>query len=62
VARKRKKKMDIKLWIATIKVGQSFTNGKMTLVITYLDDSGVMFNNGYCPNYHELFLQWTKVS
>lgn len=54
--------MDIKLWISTIKVGQSFTNSKMTLTIIDLDDSGVIFNNGYCPNYHELFLQWQKVS
>jgi hypothetical protein len=54
--------MNIMSWIKTVEIGQVYTNGKMNLMIMNLDDSGVMFHNGYCPNYYELFLQWKKVS
>ena len=54
--------MNIKYFIPTVKIGQVYTNGELTLKIIDLDDSAVMFENGYCPNYFELFLQWKKVS
>lgn len=44
-----------------LNVGDKMTNGKMTLTISHIDNSGVMFDNGYCPNLKELYLGWIAV-
>jgi len=44
-----------------IEIGQKYTNGTVILSVIYFDDSGVMFNNGYCPNMKEFKLQWKLI-
>jgi len=41
--------------------GDRVTNGKITVAVVHVDDTGVMLDNGYCPNREEFRLQWRKV-
>jgi hypothetical protein len=43
------KRMELKM----VELGSKWTNGKITLIVVYTDSSGILFDNGYCPNWIE---------
>lgn len=47
--------------ILIIAVGDKMKSKHGTFTVTYMDDSGVLFDNGYCPNLKEVYLGWIHV-